>query len=356
MKGMGLKICVTGGSGMLGKALTNNIKNLWPGATVYSLSSKDVDLTDSDSTNTLFSFMKPDVVFHLAAKVGGVLANTNHLSDFCEENLKINSSVLNAAKNSNAQCISALSTCIYPDKDHVVYPLTEGQLHNGPPHESNFGYAYAKRMLEVQSRAFNKQYGTKFSCVILNNLYGLDDNFHMKDAHVIPGLINKIHAAKVTGADSVQVWGSGKAIREFTYANDVALILMELYLNNKNMIFETMNVGSTECVSIDRLAKMIKQNLDYQGQLNFDSSGPEGQLEKPSSNLKFLTTNTWKKENYTRLQDGLKKTCEWYEKTFKENPESIRGISPLTLSGDFYFSKCICSVDNTMCVCRSQNV
>jgi GDP-L-fucose synthase len=327
MKGMGLKICITGGSGMLGKALTKNIKNFWPGATVYSLSSKDVNLTDSVATNTLFSFMKPDVIFHLAAKVGGVSANTQYVSDFCEENIKINSNVLNAAKNVNAQCISALSTCIYPDKAHVVYPLTEEQLHNGPPHESNFGYAYAKRMLEVQSKAYNKQYGTKFSCVILNNLYGLEDNFDVQNAHVIPALINKIYLAKFSNFDFISVWGSGKAIREFTYANDVALILMELYLHNKNAVFETMNIGSTESVSIAKLAEMIKENLGYKGRLVFGIAGPEGQLEKPSSNLKFLTTNIWKKENYTKLQDGLKKTCEWFEKTYEENPSSIRGAS-----------------------------
>ena len=153
------RILVTGGSGMIGSAL----KNVLPGATY--ISSKDCDLTDAKETIRLFKYHEPEKVVHLAAKVGGVHANTAYIGDFYCQNMYINTNVLEASRLTGVEkVISLLSTCVYPDK--AVYPLTEEQIHSGPPHESNFGYAHAKRMLDVQSRAYRQQYGCNFVTAI----------------------------------------------------------------------------------------------------------------------------------------------------------------------------------------------
>ena len=310
-------IIITGGSGMVGTALNKFYETHFSNDNirVFSLSSKEVDLRNKLATEAVFKTIKPHVVFHLAAKVGGVKANIDGNLDFFQENIEINNSVLNACKESNSKCISLLSTCIYPDRDKVVYPLTETQLHNGEPHSSNFGYAYAKRMLEVQTRAYNEQYGTNFSCVIVNNLYGPDDMYDLNNSHVIPALIRKFCVAKLENHPSIEIWGSGNAIREFTYSKDLANILN--FLSMKKDKIPTMNVGNTEAVSIKELAFKLKKISGYTGEIIFNSEKTEGQLEKPSSNLLFLTNTNWRQSNYTKLDLGLSESYSWFEGRYK---------------------------------------
>ena len=310
-------IIITGGSGMVGTALNKFYETHFSNDNirVFSLSSKEVDLRNKSATEAVFKTIKPHVVFHLAAKVGGVKANIDGNLDFFQENIEINNSVLNACKESNSKCISLLSTCIYPDRDKVVYPLTETQLHNGEPHSSNFGYAYAKRMLEVQTRAYNEQYGTNFSCVIVNNLYGPDDMYDLNNSHVIPALIRKFCVAKLENHPAIEIWGSGNAIREFTYSKDLANILN--FLSMKKDKIPTMNVGNTEAVSIKELAFKLKKISGYTGEIIFNSEKTEGQLEKPSSNLLFLTNTNWRQSNYTKLDLGLSESYSWFEGRYK---------------------------------------
>ena len=187
------------------------------------ISSDHCDLRSSSQAKSLFNTTKPDYVIHLAAKVGGVKANTEYLGDFYRENLLINTNVLECCRvNDVKKVVSLLSTCVYPD--NVSYPLTEEQIHNGEPHPSNFAYAYAKRMLDVQSRSYRKQYGCSFITAIPNNLYGPHDNFHLEDSHVIPAMIRKIWEAKLKN-ENVILWGDGTPLREFTYSEDVGKIL-----------------------------------------------------------------------------------------------------------------------------------
>jgi len=161
------KTLVTGGTGMVGHAL----QDLYPSATFVG--TEHADLRDPKETEYLFKHCSPRYVIHLAARVGGVKGNSDYVAEFYADNSLINTNVLNAAVNVGAKrVVSMLSTCVYPDKDHVTYPLTEDQMHAGPPHESNYGYAHAKRMLEVQTRAINEQYGKKYICAIPNNIYG----------------------------------------------------------------------------------------------------------------------------------------------------------------------------------------
>lgn len=303
---------VTGSAGLLG----SEIMRLSPGS--IGLTSKDCDLTESDHAIHTLEEGIVDTVIHCAARVGGVKANTDYVADFFDDNVKMNMNVLNACKERRLKLVSVLSTCIYPDAAYVKYPLTEDQLHLGPPHPSNFGYAYAKRMLEVQSRAYRQQYGCNFISVIPNNLYGLNDNYSLDSGHVIPALIRKFHEAKIEERDEVVVWGTGRPIREFTFARDAARII--LWLADNYSGDEPVNIGNPDCVSIESLAKMVGEEIGYKGRLRFDTSKPDGQYEKPSSNEKLRSLG-WN-GSYTPLREGLRETIEWYNVHYP----NVRGI------------------------------
>jgi GDP-L-fucose synthase len=214
--------------------------------------------------------------------------------------------------------VSMLSTCVYPDEKYVRYPLTENQLHSGPPHHSNFGYAYAKRMLDVQSRAYRKQYGCNFITIIPNNMYGLNDNYDLESSHVIPALIRKFYEAKVNNDESVTIWGTGSPRREFTFARDIAKITLWM-LDNYNGE-NPVNIGNTESVTIKALVQMVKEETGYEGDVIFDDSKPDGQFEKPSSN-EVLKSLGWE-ERYTHLRDGLQETINF----FKNSYPHVRGV------------------------------
>ncbi|MDP3986887.1 MAG: GDP-L-fucose synthase [Nanoarchaeota archaeon] len=304
----GKKILVTGGSGMVGKALKEIIPN-----SIF-LSSKD-DLRYWDICDGIFKNHKPQIVIHLAAKVGGIKANQNYVGSFYRDNVLINTNVLDAARlYSVEKLISLLSTCVFPDK--VQYPLTEEQLHDGMPNDSNYGYAYSKRMLDVQSRAYRKQFGCNFITAIPNNIFGEHDRFHLEDGHVVPAMIRKIYEAKLENRD-VELWSS-QAIREFTYSGDIAksiLFLMENY-NEESPV----NIGNTEEYTIEQISNLISYNLGFTGKIIWNNSNL-GQLKKPSSNKKFLELG-WKKEDYTNVEDALKETCEWFVSMYP----NVRGI------------------------------
>ena len=204
------KILVTGGTGLVGSAITADI----------NLSSTDGDLRDWKTTLSLFEKLRPEKVIHCAGRVGGLGGNMNHKGEFYFENIMINTNVLEACRRVDVEkVVSFLSTCVFPDE--VEYPITENQIHNGEPHWSNYGYAYAKRMVEVQSRTYSEQYGTNYVCVIPTNIYGPNDNFSLSDGHVLPALLHKCYLAKQNNTD-LEVWGSGKPLREFIYSEDVA--------------------------------------------------------------------------------------------------------------------------------------
>ena len=185
-------IVLTGGGGLLGNAFKKILPNeLYP-------TSKQLNLRNQIDVSNYLSDSKIDTVIHLAAKVGGVKANTDFVSDFYTYNSEINQKVLDYARIAKAKkVVSLLSTCVYPDAPYVTFPLTEDQLHMGPPHSSNFGYAYAKRMIDVMSRANRLQYGCNFITAIPNNLYGESDNFDLENGHVIPAIIRKIWESKI---------------------------------------------------------------------------------------------------------------------------------------------------------------
>ena len=295
-----MKILVTGGTGMVG----NSLKKVLPSA-IY-VSSSDYDLRIKEQARDMFIRHSPDAVIHLAARVGGVKANTDYIADFYADNIMINANVLSCAKEFEVnKLVSLLSTCVYPDS--ATYPLTESQIHSGSPHDSNFGYAYAKRMLDVQSRALRRQHGCNFITAIPNNLFGENDNFHLEDSHVIPAIIRKIYEAKQKN-ENVVLWGDGSPLREFTYSRDLANILLFVLEHYDGA--EPINVGNTKEVSINEVATIIADIMDFHGQIIWDTTKLSGQHRKPSDNSKLIELG-WKQGDYTDLKNALTKTCKW---------------------------------------------
>ena len=297
-------ILVTGGTGLVGSAINADIK----------LSSKDVDLKDWKSTLSLFEYHKPDAVIHCAAHVGGLGDNMNSKGEFFYDNVMINTNVLEACRLTGVnKVVSFLSTCIFPD--NIEYPLTEKQIHSGPPHDSNYPYAYAKRMIEIQSRAYSEQYKTNFVCVIPTNIYGPNDNFNIEKGHVLPALIHKCYLAKKNNTH-LEVWGTGNPMREFIYSEDVARLAewaIENYNEQEPIIFST-----SQEISIKDVATIIMDKLDYKESVVWRLDKPDGQFRKPSDNSKLLSYLPEFK--FTPIEEGIEKTVNW----FIENYDTAR--------------------------------
>jgi len=299
---MGIKILITGGTGMVGSAF----KEIETSHNLIFVNSSDYNLLDYGEAVKMFVEHKPDACIHLAAVVGGIKANTDFVADFCAKNITINTNILRAANHCNInKVLSLLSTCIYPDEAH--YPLTEDQIHNGRPHYSNFGYAYAKRMSDVLSRSYRRQYGRDYITVVPNNLFGKNDNFDLENSHVIPAIIRKMYEAKINN-QNVRLWGDGSPLREFTYSPDLAKILLFLVENYNGE--HPINVGNTIEISIKQVAETVAEILNFDGEIIWDTTKPNGQLRKPSDNSKLINLG-WDPKNYTNFKKALTETCKW---------------------------------------------
>lgn len=317
-----MKILVTGGSGLVGQAIKKIVnehdENYKNNHSYLFLSSKECDLTNYQATYNFFEKYKPDYVIHLAAYVGGLFRNMNHKVEMYEKNIQINHNVVKVCHELCViKVICCLSTCIFPDK--TTYPIDETMLHNGPPHNSNNAYAYAKRMLEVQCRAYNEQYGSNFVCVIPTNIYGEYDNFSLTDGHVIPALIHKCYLAKQRG-EKFMVCGTGKPLRQFIYSIDLAkliLLILEHYEEKTPII---LSVDEKDETSIAEIARLIAKEFDYEHMLVFDSSYSDGQYKKTANNAKLKKVlekiqNEYEIKSefkFTPLSKGLPKTIKWF--------------------------------------------
>lgn len=309
-----MKIVITGGSGMVGSAF----KRIESTHELVLIDRTAADLLVKNQFKLILKKEKPDAVIHLAARVGGVKSNTDFVADFYSQNMRINCNVLDECHEAGVQnVVSLLSTCIYPDD--AIYPLTEDQMHNGPPHQSNFGYAYAKRMLDVHSRSLRQQYNRNYICAIPNNLYGENDFYDLENSHVIPAITRKIWEAKIDNND-VTLWGSGNCLREFTYTEDIARALIFLLENYSGAT--PVNIGNIVEHSILDIAEKLKNILGFKNQIIWDKTKPEGQYRKPSCNKKFLRLG-WSNDQYTDIDVGLKQVCEWFISNY---PNGVRGI------------------------------
>ena len=304
------RLLITGANGLVGSQFTGD---------VIQITSKVCDLRDKKQTESVFDFYTDktrqkdyavDKVIHCAAKVGGVGGNMNYKGEFFYDNIMTNTNVIEAARKSGVQKLVAfLSTCVFPND--VEYPLTESKIHLGPPHFSNDAYAYAKRMADVQIRAYREQYGLNYTSVIPTNIYGPNDNFNIQNGHVIPSLIHKCYLARENGTD-LTIWGSGKPLREFIHAKDVAE-LSKWVLENYNES-EPIILSTSEEISIKDVVDIIVENMNFKGNVIFDKEKPDGQFRKPSDNSKI--TSYLPDFKFTPFEIGIKETIEWFEKTY----------------------------------------
>jgi GDP-L-fucose synthase len=236
----------------------------------------------------------------------------NYKGEYFYDNIMINTNVIEGARKSGVEkLVSFLSTCVFPD--NVEYPLTESKIHLGEPHSSNYPYAYAKRMADIQIRAYREQYGLNYVSVIPTNIYGPNDNFSLTHGHVMPMLIHKLYLAQQNNTDFI-VWGSGKPLREFIYSKDIAT-LSEWAVNNYNdpkpIIFST----SYE-ISIMDLVDLLVKEFNFKGKVIFDKSKPDGQYRKPSDNNKLKSYLP--DFNFTPIEEGVKETVNWFIKNYEK--------------------------------------
>lgn len=294
------RIVVTGGSGLVGKAL----KKYLPDA-IY-LSSKDFDLTIESEVKLMYLKYKPDTVIHLAAKVGGIIDNISKPAEYFTKNVLMNTLLVDYAYKMNVKrFIGILSTCIYPDTVEK-YPMRETDLHLGPPTITNFSYGYAKRSLAVQIDAYNKQYGVKYQYLTPCNLYGLDDKDHESNSHFITALIKKIHNANLKGKNYITLFGDGTPLRQFMHADDFAQVIFQVIGNE---IYDSFNVATPENLSIKEMAGIAlsacnSNHLD----IVWDNSKPNGQFRKDVSI--DLLKNKIPDFNPISLHQGIKLTYQ----------------------------------------------
>jgi len=297
------KIYIAGHRGMVGSAILRELKKRGYSNFVYATSS-ELDLRNQAQVNSFFEKETPDYVVLAAAKVGGIVANNTYRADFIYENLMIEANVIQAAHvNKVTKLLFLGSSCIYPKL--APQPLKEEYLLSGELEPTNEPYAIAKIAGIKLCESYRDQYGDNFISAMPTNLYGPNDNYDLKNSHVLPALLRKFHTAKVENTPSVEIWGSGSPKREFLHVNDLAeacVFLLEDYEGT-----DWLNIGTGTDVSIKDLALLVKKVVGYDGELKFDSSKPDGTPRK-LMNVDKIHALGWKHK--IDLEDGIKKVYE----------------------------------------------
>lgn len=297
------QIYVAGSNGMVGSAIVRALKS--DGYTnLLTRSSKELDLRDKKAVMDFFKAERPDYVFLAAAKVGGILANNTYRGEFLHDNLAIQLNVIEAARKFGVKKLMFLgSSCIYPKL--APQPLKEEYLLTGLLEPTNEPYAIAKIAGIKMCEAYRDQYGCNFISVMPTNLYGPNDNFDLKNSHVLPALIRKFYTAAQEGRDHVEIWGTGSPKREFLHVDDLAqacLYLMKTYDGR-----DFLNVGTGEDISIKELAEMVARIVEFEGELRFDTTKPDGTPRK-LMDVSRLHSLGWKAK--ISLEDGIKSVVE----------------------------------------------
>ena len=301
-----MKILILGGNGLVGSSL-NRILTKNSSYNVHASNRSEANLFSLEETSDLIEKYKPDVLINAAAKVGGIHANNSSRTEFILENLKININVLEACiKFPNIFIINLGSSCIYPLS--AKNPIKEESIMTGSLEPTNSPYAMAKLTAIEMANSLNSQFGHKILNLMPTNLYGPGDNFSQLDSHVIPGLISRMHKAKLKKESEFSIWGTGKPLREFLFVDDLSFAIA--FLIKKQDYKETLlNVGSKQEISINNLAQKIKNTIDYEGNLIFDNSMPDGNPRKLLDSSKLFNMG-WKPT--VNIDEGLSKTYSWY--------------------------------------------
>ena len=293
------KVYIAGHRGMVGSAIHRKLKELGFN-NIITRTSEQLDLRDQPAVSAFFEEEKPGYVFLAAAKVGGIVANNTYRADFLYDNLQIQNNIIHSSYETGVKKLMFLgSSCIYPKM--APQPLKEEYLLTGPLEPTNEPYAIAKIAGLKMCDAYRDQYNCNYISVMPTNLYGLNDNYHPSNSHVLPALIRRFHEAKVNKTDTVEIWGSGTPKREFLYADDLAnacVFLMENY-DEKGLI----NIGTGEDISIKDLALLIKKIVGYEGELRFDASKPDGTPRK-LMDVSKLHDRGWR--HTVELEEGIK--------------------------------------------------
>jgi GDP-L-fucose synthase len=299
------KIFVAGHRGLVGSAITRQLKN--EGYENLLLKSRtELNLTRQQDVESFFNLEKPDFVFMSAAKVGGIHANNSYPADFIGQNLMIQTNIMDAAYKSGIKKLLFLgSSCIYPK--HAPQPMKEEHLLSGYLEPTNEAYAIAKIAGMKMAEYYNNQHGCNFISCMPTNLYGSNDNFDLRNSHVLPALIRKFHEAKENKSPSVEIWGTGKPKREFLYVDDLADACLFLMKNYNDPQF--VNVGTGTDVSIFELANLIKEVVEFKGELVFNSDKPDGTPRKLLDTSKINNLG-WQPK--VSLEEGIRLTYNWY--------------------------------------------
>lgn len=300
----GKRIWVAGHNGMVGRAVIRQLDAR--DCTVLIAERGDVDLTRQSDVENWVAANKPDAVFVCAARVGGILVNDSYPADFIYDNLMIEANIVHASFKASVEKLLFLgSSCIYPK--HTEQPMTEAALLTGALEPTNEWYAIAKIAGIKLCQAYRKQHGADFISAMPTNLYGPYDNFDLASSHVIPALMRKCHEAKLAGSDHMEVWGSGKVMREFLHVDDCAAGLV--YLLEHYSDIEHVNLGTGEDVTITELAERIQTAVGFDGDLKFDASKPDG---TPRKLLDVSRINGLGWQHEIGLESGLQSTYQWY--------------------------------------------
>jgi GDP-L-fucose synthase len=301
------KIFVAGHNGMVGSAIVRKLKEI--GYTnIITFDRSKLNLLNQLDVQSFFNINCPEYVFVCAAKVGGIKANNEMKGDFIYENIMIQSNIIKSSKDHNVKKLIFLgSSCIYPKMS--PQPIKEEYLLTGPLEPTNDAYAIAKIAGIKMCQSFNQQYGTNFISVMPTNLYGPNDNYDLNNSHVLPAMIRKFHEAKLEGKDKVEIWGTGKPMREFLYVDDLADACYHLMMNYNGS--EVVNIGTGLDITIKDLALTIKEVVGFRGDIYFNTDMPDGTPRKllDVSKLKDLG---W--EYKISLREGIEKTYKDYVK------------------------------------------
>lgn len=299
------KIYVAGHKGLVGSGIVRNLKNRGFN-NIITRTHSELDLTNQEQVRRFFEEEKPEYVFLAAARVGGIHANNTYPADFIYENLMIQNNVIKSAHDFKVKKLLFLgSTCIYPKM--AKQPIKEEYLLTGALEETNEAYAVAKIAGLEMCKFFKRQYGDNFISCMPTNLYGPNDNFDLKNSHVLPALIRKFHEAKMNNSETVEIWGTGTPLREFLYVDDMAdacVFLMENYNGEQHV-----NIGTGEEVSIRELAETVKDVVGFKGNLIFNTEMPDGTPRKLTT-VEKLHGLGWKHK--VSLNDGIKLAYEWF--------------------------------------------
>ena len=305
-----MKILVFGSKGMVGSSI-NRVLSKNSEFELDPSSRNDTDLFSYEETLKRIELSQPDIIVNAAAKVGGIYANNTQRVSFILDNLKINMNILEAStKFENLKIINLGSSCIYPLDS--INPITEDNFMGGKLEPTNSPYAMAKLSAIEIGKSINLEFGHQVTNLMPTNLYGQNDFFSELDSHVIPGLIMRMHLAKINNVNEFLIWGSGKPLREFLHVDDLSKAIERIITSNTKE--SLINVGSSEEISIKNLAELIQDVVGYEGRLGFDNSKPDGNPRKLLDSSKILQLG-WKPE--IELSDGLQSTYTWFVENIK---------------------------------------